>query len=118
MNMDIFVNSVIAIGGILLAGLLFMVAFKWKKGKWLRLLAGNTFGDASLEKARNITKKCSVLINVTGIFILLITLSIVFSLDSKIILSLLGIFLIYAGYYLVVSLKEWVMIVQLKDRHR
>lgn len=109
MNMDILVKSIVGIGGILLAGVLFLVAFKWRRGKWLRLMAGNIFGDVPEEEAKKTAGKCSVLINTSGVFVLLLTLSIVFSWeDSRLTLALLGLFLAFSLYHLVVGLKEWV----------
>lgn len=85
-----------------------MIAFKWRRGKWIRLLAGNIFGDIP-EEAKKSAEKCSILISVAGVFILLITLSLVFDWeDSKLTLALVGVFLAFSLYHLVVSLKDWV----------
>lgn len=109
MNMDIMVKSIVGIGGFLLAGVLFLVAFKWRRGKWLRLLAGNTFGDIPVDEAKKSAGKCSVLLNTSGVFILLITLSLVFSWeDNKLTLALVGVFLAFSLYHLVLGLKDWV----------
>lgn len=60
--------------GLLLAGLavfIFVLGFKFRQGKWLNLIAGNTFDDHHKE-AEGIAPYIGMLMYVVSIFILMV----------------------------------------------
>lgn len=61
---------------IALAFMLSLMGYKFRKGKWLRLIAGNTFNDYP-KKASDIAPSIGVLMYAVSIFILITAIFII-----------------------------------------
>lgn len=55
---------------VVLAFLIFIMGYKFRRKKWLRLIAGNTFNDSPKE-ASNIAPFVGILMYIASIFVLL-----------------------------------------------
>lgn len=66
----IFIEIVLVI----LAIFLFLMGYKFRKGQWLRLIAGNTFNDYPKE-ARNVAPFVGLLLYGISFFILIMVIS-------------------------------------------
>ncbi|OFI46895.1 hypothetical protein BG262_03650 [Floricoccus penangensis] len=94
---------------ILILGLLFIIlAIQFRRGKWSRLIAGNTFGDRPKEKVDKAAKTVSNLLIYIGLeFIISYFLDVFIKKGAKI--SLIGLIpiIIYAFYMIFVYLKAY-----------
>ncbi|MFY8330149.1 hypothetical protein [Vagococcus carniphilus] len=64
--MLIFIEILLTI----LTVLIFILGFKFRQGKWLRFIAGNTFNDNPKE-AKSVAPYVGIIMYIAGIFILI-----------------------------------------------
>ncbi|MBO0428441.1 hypothetical protein JZO82_04635 [Vagococcus fluvialis] len=69
--MLVFVEILLTI----LAVLIFIMGFKFRQGKWLRLIAGNIFNDNPIE-AKSVAPYVGIVMYMANIFILITVISI------------------------------------------
>ncbi len=101
-------NLVITILFFLLTILFIVLGVQFRRGQWLRILSGNTFGDLSKEKAISVGRKTSRLMYFSAVFCLFMWWRITFSENQLLFWCVIGIALIVSGFTLIKALKEWI----------
>lgn len=91
----------------LLTCLFIILGVQFHRGRWLRLLAGNTFGDLPKEKTLLASKETSHLMYFSAVFCLFIWWWLTFSKNRLLFWCGVGLALIVYGITLIKSLKEW-----------
>lgn len=85
-----------------------ILGVQFQRGRWLRLLSGNTFGDLSKEKAISVGRKTSRLMYFSAGFCLFMWWWITFSENQVLFWFGIGVALIAGGFTLIKALKEWI----------
>ena len=88
--------------------LFIILGVKFQRGKWLRLLSGNAFGDLPKEKAISVGRKTSRLMYFAAVFCLFLCWWINFSESQLLFWFGIGVALLVSGFTWLKSLKEWV----------
>ncbi|WP_314576151.1 hypothetical protein [Enterococcus gilvus] len=101
-------NIVITILFFLLTILFIVLGAQFRRGKWLRLLSGNTFGDLPKEKAISAGRKTSRLMYFSAGFCLFLWWWITFSEKQLFFWCGIVIVLIVSGFTLIKVLREWI----------
>lgn len=102
--MDIFISVVL----VLLAFLFVLLGAQFRRGKWLRLIAGNTFGDLPADEAVVVGRKTGIVMYVSAILCLFVWWWLFYSENQVLLWWVLAIFLILCGILLFTSLRNWV----------
>lgn len=95
---------------ILLLLLVFFIVIgrQFRRGKWLRLIAGNTTHDLPKKVEIQFAKKTGLVMYSAGAFCLFIAWWLLFS-DNQLLLWLVfGAILILSGIILVINLRRWI----------
>jgi hypothetical protein len=103
-------RDIVFILGIILIVLMLMfilMGVQFRRGKWLRLIAGNTFGDLAEETAIKIGRQTGIVMYLAAVMCLFFAWWLMFSNNQVLFWSGIGILLIGSGILLVSSLRRW-----------
>ena len=62
-NMKILIVLLLTLVGLIL----FIIGFQFRKGNWLRLIAGNSFNDVPLKKSKGMARVIGVVLYISSI---------------------------------------------------
>jgi hypothetical protein len=85
-----------------------LIGIQFRRGKWLRLIAGNTFGDIAKEDAARIGRKTGIMMYFAAFICLFVAWWLLFSDNQVLLWIVMGISLILSSIILVSSLKKWI----------
>ncbi|KAF1298161.1 hypothetical protein BAU15_09965 [Enterococcus sp. JM4C] len=98
---------IITAGFIIALGLLFLIiARQFQRGRWLRLIAGNTFGEIPKDKLQKVSKQSSHWMYFASLFSILIALSLLTE-NRKILYFCLILTIIIGAIGISYSLVTW-----------
>lgn len=87
--------------------LFILMGIQFRRGKWLRLIAGNTFGDLAKEDAARIGRKTGIMMYFAAFICLFVAWWLLFSDNQLLLWIVMGFSLILSIVILVSSLKKW-----------
>lgn len=99
---------IFSILSLLVAFLFVLLGIQFRRGKWLRLIAGNNFNELPQEVAINSGKKTGFVMCFAGLFCIFIAWWLLFSENQVLLWIVLGIYLFFSLLLLVTSLKKWI----------
>ncbi|WGI20112.1 hypothetical protein [Latilactobacillus sakei] len=102
--MTIFLTGII----FLFAILCIVLGIQFQRRRWLRLIAGNSFGDLPLEKSISVSQQTSWFMYLLGLFSLFICWWLNFSRNRMLLWIGIGIILLSCGVILIKAIKEWI----------
>lgn len=88
--------------------LFILMGIQFRHGKWLRLIAGNTFGDLAKEDAARIGRKTGKMMYFAAFICLFVAWWLLFSDNQLLLWIVMGVSLIPSSIILVSSLKKWI----------
>lgn len=101
----LFISSIVLL---VLMILFIIMGVQFRRGKWLRLIAGNTFGDLAKEDAVKIGRKTGIVMYFAAFICLFVAWWLLFSDNQVLLWIVMGISLILGGVLLVSSLRQWI----------
>lgn len=88
--------------------LFILMGIQFRRGNWLRLIAGNTFGDLAKEDAARIGKKTGIMMYFAAFICLFVAWWLMFSDNQVLLWIVMGVSLIPSSIIFVSSLKKWI----------